>query len=109
MTEYHKYQAGEKHYAFVLTLAIYQSRNGYKYVLSDSDDDMYIATDYVTPSTANAIQATIDATMMDAAKCETIEDVYNILSANFYGAMFYMLPKLSPRLTDGVLLLSIAE
>ena len=109
MTEYKKYYAGEQGGRWGIDVVIYQSRDNYKFVISDNDDDMYLATNYVTPATANDIERTIDNIMEFSARYESIADVYEALQKAYYGSLFYLREKIAPQPTDGVLLLSIAE
>jgi hypothetical protein len=99
-TKYKKYYAGEKHYK----LAIYQKHSLYKFVMS-GDEDTYIATNYVAPATAEALDETIECIFNDkSAQYESLTDVYNTLQSTFYGKLFYCGAKIAPQLTDGVLL-----
>ena len=64
---------------------------------------------YVAPVTANALEKTIDEIMHRSAQYESLTDIYNALQDTFYGQLFYLGAKIAPQLTDGVLLLSLAE
>jgi hypothetical protein len=109
MTEYKKYYVGENHYQWEVKLVIYQKHNLYKFVLTDDDDTIYIATNYVTPAIANALEKTIEEIMHKSAQYESLTDIYNTLQNTFYGQIFYLGKKITPQLTDGILLLSITE
>jgi hypothetical protein len=109
MTECKKYYAGENHYQWEVKLVIYQKHNLYKFVLTDDEDTIYAASNYVAPVTANALEKTIDEIMHRSAQYESLTDIYNALQDTFYGQLFYLGAKIAPQLTDGVLLLSLAE
>lgn len=100
-TKYKKYYAGENHYK----LAIYQRHSLYKFVLTD-DKDTYIATKFVAPATAEALDKTIKCIFYDksAHQYESLTDVYNALQSTFYGQLFYCGAKIAPQLIDDVLL-----
>lgn len=102
MTKYKKYYAGENHYQLV----IYQKHNLYKFVLTDDEDTIYAASNYVAPATAGALEKTIDEIMHKSAQYESLTDIYNALRDTLYGQLFYLGSKIAPQLTDGVLLLS---
>jgi hypothetical protein len=68
------------------------------------DEDTYIATNYVAPATAEALDETIEDIMYKSAQFESLTDVYNTLQSTFYGKLFYCGAKIAPQLTDGVLL-----
>jgi hypothetical protein len=108
MTKYKKYYAGENYYQWVVKLVIYQEHNLYKFVLTDDEDTIYIASNYVTPATANALEETIDEIMYNPARYESLTDIYDTLQDTFYGQVFYLGEKIAPQLTDGVLLLSLS-
>ena len=109
MPKYKKYYAGENHYRWEVKLAIYQKRHLYKFVLTDNEDNIYAGTNYVAPETAAAVEKTIDEIMHKSVQYETITDIYNVLQDTFYGQLFYLGSKIAPQLTDGVLVLSLAE
>jgi hypothetical protein len=109
MTECKKYYAGENHYQWEVKLVIHQKHNLYKFVLTDDEDTIYTASNYVAPVTANALEKTIDEIMHKSAQYESLTDIYNALQDTFYGQLFYLGAKIAPQLTDGVLLLSLAE
>ena len=90
MTNYKKYYAGENYYQWEVKLVIYQKRNLYKFVLTDDEDTIYIASKCVTSSTANAIEKTIDKIMHKSAKYERLTDIYDTLQNTFYGQVFYL-------------------
>ena len=105
-TKYKKYYAGENQYKLV----IYQRHSLYKFVMSDDEDTIYIATNYVAPATAEALDETIKCIFNDkSAQYESLTDVYNRLKSTFYGQLFYLGKKIAPQLTDGILLLSLSE
>ena len=106
---YKKYYVGENHYKWEVKIVIYQKNNLYKFVLTDDDDTIYIASNYVTPSTANAIEKTINEIIHKPAKYETLTDIYNTLQNTSSGQVFYIGEKNAPQLTDGILLLSLSE
>ena len=108
MTKYKKYYAGENHYQWEVKLVIYQEHNLYKFVLTDDEDTIYIASNYVTPSTANALEEAIDEIMYNSARYESLTDIYNTLQDTFYGQFIYCGEKIAPQLKDGVLLLSLS-
>jgi nucleoside diphosphate kinase len=101
-TKYKKYYAGENHYKLV----IHQKHGFYKFVMVMSgNEDIYIATKYVAPATAEALDETIKCTFNNkSAQYESLTDVYNTLQSTFYGQLFYCGDKNAPQLTDGVLL-----
>jgi hypothetical protein len=109
MTKYKKYYAGENHYQWEVKIVIYQKHNLYKFVLTDDEDTIYIASNYVTPATANALEETINEIMHKSAQYESLTDIYNTLQNTFYGQVFYLGKKIAPQLTDGILLLSLSE
>jgi hypothetical protein len=109
MTECKKYYAGESHSRWEVKLVIYQKRTLYKFVLTDDEDAIYTASNYVAPATATALEKTIDEIMHKSAQYESLTDIYNVLQDTFYGQLFYLGSKIAPQLTDGVLLLSLAE
>ena len=105
-----KYYAGENHYRWEVKLVIYQKRTLYKFVLTDEDDNIYAASNYVAPEIAAVLEKTIDEIMhKSSAQYESLTDIYNVLQDTFYGQLFYLGSKIAPQLTDGVLLLSLAE
>jgi hypothetical protein len=103
-TKYKKYYAGENHYQWEVKLIIHQKHGFYKFVLADDEDDIYIATNYVAPATAEALDETINEIMHKSAQYESLTDVYDTLKDTFYGQLFYCGDKNAPQLTDGVLL-----
>jgi hypothetical protein len=109
MTEYKKYYAGENHCRWEFKLVIYQKSTLYKFVLTDDEDNIYAASNYVSPETAAALEKTIDEIMHKSVQYESLTDIYNALQDTFYGQLFYLGSKIAPQLTDGVLLLSLAE
>jgi hypothetical protein len=109
MTECKKYYAGESHCRWEVKLVIYQKRTLYKFVLTDDEDTIYAASNYVAPATAATLEKTIDEIMHKSAQYESLTDIYNALQDTFYGQLFYLGSKIAPQLTDGILLLSIAE
>lgn len=89
MIERKKYYAGKNNYQWEVKLAIYKKHNLYKFVLTDDEDtDIYIVTNYVTPTTANALEEVIDKIMCKSAQYESLVDVYNALQNTFYGRFF---------------------
>ena len=94
MTKYKKYYAGENHYQWEVKLVIYQKDDEYKFVLTDDEDTIYIASNNVI--------------MHHPARYESLTDIYNTLQNTFYGQFFYWGEKIAPQLTDGVLLLSLS-
>jgi hypothetical protein len=106
MTKYKKYYAGENYCQWEAKLVIYQKHTLYKFVLTDDEDTIYIASNYVTPATAAVVEKTIDEIMHKSAQYESLTDIYNTLQNTFYGQLFYLGSKIVPQLTDGVLLLS---
>ena len=106
-TRYKKYYAYQRE----VKLVIYQRHGFYKFVMSDDEDTIYIATNYVAPATAEALDETIKCTFNDkSAQYESLTDVYNtLLQSTFYGQLFYLGDKIAPQLTDGILLLSLSE
>jgi hypothetical protein len=109
MTKYKKYYAGENHYQWEVKIVIYQKHNLYKFVLTDDEDTIYIASNYVTPAIANALEETINEIMHKSVQYESLTDIYNTLQNTFYGQVFYLGKKIAPQLTDGILLLSLSE
>ena len=111
MTKYKKYCAGENYFKWEVKLVIYQKDDEYKFVLADDEDNIYIASDYVSLPLSEQIEKTIDVIMNSAisAQFESLLDIYNILQNTFYGQFFYWGEKIAPQLTDGVLLLSLSE
>ena len=109
MTECKKYYAGENHYQWEVKIVIYQKHNLYKFVLTDDEDTIYIASNYVAPATAAALEETINEIMHKSAQYESLTDIYNTLQNTFYGQVFYLGKKIAPQLTDGILLLSLSE
>ena len=118
MTKYRKYYAyaGENLYQWEVKLVIYQKHNladketdEYKFVLADDKDNIYIASDYVNPEIADALEKTINVIMHNPARYESLTDIYNTLQNTFYGQFFYLGKKFAPQLTDGILLLSLAD
>jgi hypothetical protein len=97
---------GERHAQWELKLTICQHCAGYKFVLSDDEDDTYIATNYVTASTANELEELINNVLTHSERMESIDDVLNELQKRTYGSMFYSRLKIAPQLTDGVILLA---
>ena len=106
MTTNYKHIMGERHAQWQLNITIYQHYKDYKFVLSDVDDDVYIATNYVTPSTANDLEELINSILVYSDRMENIDDVLNELQKRTYGSMFYSRLKVAPQLTDGVMLLT---
>ena len=106
MTTNYKHIMGERHAQWQLNITIYQRYKDYKFVLSDADDDVYIATNYVTPSTANDLEELINSILVYSDRMENIDDVLNELQKRTYGSMFYSRLKVAPQLTDGVMLLT---
>jgi hypothetical protein len=109
MTKYKKYYAGENYYQWVVKLVIYQKEDEYKFVLTDDEDTIYVASNYVSPATANALEEAIDEIMYNSARYESLSDIYDTLQATFHGQVFYWGEKIAPQLTDGVLLLSLSQ
>ena len=109
MTECKRYNMGENHYKWSLKVICYNHYDSYKYVLFADDDSEYIGTNYVTPSTANDLEVIIDSVAENPGRFENIADVFNYLQSLTYGSMFYMRDKISPQLTDGVLILANEE
>ena len=107
MTEYRQYMAGEKHFQWKINMAIYQNNDSYKYVLAADEDEMYIATGYVMPSTANELERTIESAMYYSNRYENMDDVFEALLERTYGTMFSKLWTISPNLSDAVLLLAV--
>jgi len=101
------YIMGEHHSKWYMTVTRYQGRDGYKFVLSDIDDDYYIGTNFVTPSTANDIEDAIKQALQTSSRAENISDFYHDLQKRYMGTMFYEGLRLVPQLTDGVILLAI--
>lgn len=104
MTEHLKYSMGAQHTQWTLRLTINQRGPNYKFVMSDTDDDWYIGTNYVSAATANALQEVIEKSIDKAKYSENIDDVFAELQKGFYGSMFYRRLKVCPQLTDGVIL-----
>jgi hypothetical protein len=102
-----KYSMGQNHYKWVMSVTINQSGDSYKYVLTDPEDEGYIGTYYLTASTSNEIDKAIKAVVSDAERLESINDVFILLQNTFYGSLFYERLKISPQLTDGVILMAI--
>ena len=111
MTKYKKYYAyaGENLYQWEVKLVIYQKDDEYKFVLTDDEDTIYIASNYVNQETANALEEAIDEIMYNPARYESLSDIFDTLQDTSYGQVFYWGEKFAPQLTDGVLLLSLSE
>ena len=109
MTKYKKYCAGENYFKWEVKLVIYQKDDEYKFVLTDDEDTIYIASNYVNQATANALEEAIDEIMYISARYESLSDIYDTLQDTSYGQVFYWGEKIAPQLTDGVLLLSLSE
>jgi len=108
MTKYKKYCAGENYFKWVVKLVVYQNHDLYKFVLTDDEDTIYIASNYVNQATANALEEAIDEIMYISAQYESLTDIYDALQDTSYGQVFYWGEKIAPQLTDGVLLLSLS-
>jgi len=100
------HSVGSNNYKWTLNISIYQQGQSYKYVLSDKEDDIYIGTNYLTPATANDIDALIEKIDGQEPGFENIHDVFLFLSRHFAGGLFYERSTISPQLTDGVILLT---
>jgi hypothetical protein len=97
---------GTQHSQWTLRLTINQRGTSYKLVMSDTDDDWYIGTNYVSAAIANDLQKAIEKSIDKAKYSESIDDVFAELQKGFYGDMFYQRLKVCPQLTDGVILLA---
>ena len=104
MTEHLKYSMGAQHSQWTLRLTINQRGTDYKLIMSDTDDDWYIGTNYVSAATANDLQEAIEKSIDKAKYAENIDEVFTELQKGFYGNMFYRRLKVCPQLTDGVIL-----
>jgi len=104
MKQHLKYSMGAQHTQWTLRLTINQRGMDYKLVMSDTDDDWYIGTNYVSAATANDLQEAIEKSIDKAKYSENIDDVFAELQKGFYGNMFYQRLKVCPQLTDGVIL-----
>ena len=111
MTKYKKYYVGENPYQWEVKLLNYTDgeTDKYKFVLADDKDNIYIASDYVTPALADVLEKTIDVIMHNPARYKSLTDIYNTLQNTFYGQFFYLGRKFAPHLIDGILLLSLAD
>lgn len=111
MTKYRKYYAyaGENLCQWEVKLVIYQKEDEYKFVLADDKGNIYIASNYVNQETADALEKTINVIMHHPAQYDSLTDIYNTLQNTSYGQDFYLGNKIAPQLTDGVLLLSLAD
>jgi len=76
MTEHLKYSMGTQHTQWTLRLTINQRGMDYKFVMSDTDDDWYIGTNYVSAATANDLQEAIEKSIDKAKYSENIDDVF---------------------------------
>jgi hypothetical protein len=101
-----KYSMGEKYSKWTMLVTIYQSLDGYKYIITDPEDEGYLGTNYLTAKTSNEIDEIISNIVSDAERLESINDVFILLQNTFYGSLFYERLKISPQLTDGVILLA---
>ena len=104
MTQHLKYSMGAQHTQWTIRLTINQRGTDYKFVMSDTDDDCYIGTNYVSSATANDLQEAIENSIDKVKYAENIDEVFAELQKGFYGNMFYRRLKVCPQLTDGVIL-----
>jgi hypothetical protein len=108
MTECKRYNMGENHYKWALKVICYNHYDNYKYLLLDWDEEEseYIGTNNVTAATATILEKAIYETLENSSRFEDIKDVFAQLQKTPLGCMFYMRNKISPQLTDGVLILA---
>lgn len=101
------YSMGSDNYKWELRVAVYQNRDSYKYVLSDTDgcEIEYIGTDYLTSKTACEIDKIISNFTENWLRLENIQDIFDAISKTFYGSLFYKRSRISPQLTDGIILI----
>ena len=103
------YQMGSDNFKWKLTVVTDQRRDTYKYVFFDNEDDQYIATDYWTAATMNALDRTIENILSKSERMETLSDFNKMLMNTFYCPLFFHGNIYAPRLQDGVLLLATRD
>lgn len=83
-----RYLMGEPHAAWECFTKEFQNHDGYKIVLYDKDTGTIIQTEYLTASTINNVEKSLEAIFYHSDKFESLNDVFDELQNGFYGTLF---------------------